>query len=87
MACLAEQDLTKAGEGQTSLANLSHLPLSQHLIAAITKLLDSKNVPNVLWGSFLGIVYGVIWRGGVRYPSLFVYQNIRFFFFSANFFF
>lgn len=42
--------------GEQSLWNL---PLGETLVAALSQVLDSGGVPNVLWGNYLLTVYGI----------------------------
>ncbi|OJD13766.1 hypothetical protein AJ78_05816 [Emergomyces pasteurianus Ep9510] len=39
--------------------NICHLPLDEPLVAAVSQLLDSAGVANVLWGNYLLTVYGI----------------------------
>lgn len=39
--------------------NLCYLPLGETLVAAVSQLLDSGGVPNVLWGNYLLTVHGI----------------------------
>ncbi|KAM5464234.1 hypothetical protein MauCBS54593_007053 [Microsporum audouinii] len=38
---------------------LSGFSLSEELAATVSELLNSRNIPNALWGNFLLIVYGI----------------------------
>ncbi|OJD24485.1 hypothetical protein ACJ73_04153 [Blastomyces percursus] len=55
--------------------NLCHLPLDEHLVAAVSQLLDSVGVANVLWGNYLLTVYGIpsltnVWPKMLTLPAV-----------------
>ena len=56
--------------------NISGLPLSQELVAAVARRLDSDGVPNVLWGNYLLTVFGVPSIVAVRYSSRHISLNL-----------